>query len=308
MLEEDFDHLLAEATFVELSSCPACGSEDTHPDFEKMGLKYVGCSQCQTSFANPRPTKEDLDRFYEESEAIKFWNSALVKKTEEARRQYIIGPRASWVLELASTYEKGEGVLVDFYTKYPGYIMEIVRRGHFKEVLLRKPMLSGQEISQIVGSKAARSLSPGSVSVVTAFETLERLFDPRAFLEHIFEVLEPSGIAFLTTISISGFDLSLLRDKARSLLAPTHLTLLSDIGIERIMSRSGFDIIELSTPGRLDVALVRDALEREPHLELPPIIRSILDRSERVRAAFQDFLQQANLSSHVWVAVQKRSA
>ncbi len=152
------------------------------------------------------------------------------------------------------------------------------------------------------------TLGEENVAVVSAFEVIERLFDPFAFMNRMNQVLEPGGLIFLTTLSISGFDLSLLRGKARNLLPPTHLTLLSYSGIQSMIDRSGFEIVEFSTPGRLDVALVLDAIERDESFELPPVINSILlNRGERTHEAFQDFLQQANMSSHVWIAARKKS-
>ena len=133
------------------------------------------------------------------------------------------------------------------------------------------------------------------------------LFDPRAFLKRMHEVLEDNGLIFLTTLSISGFDLSLLRGNARNILPPTHITMFSYSGIQSVISETGFEIEELSTPGRLDVALVLDALEREENLSLPPIVQTILEeRGETIHEEFQAFLQQANLSSHVWVVARKK--
>jgi hypothetical protein len=271
-----------------------------------MGIHYRRCLSCRTSYASPRPEKESLDRFYAESDAIQYWNENVARSTAQARRQYIFGPRATWVLETATLYGVGERALIDFYSKYPAFLHEIAERGRFSTLYTFKPSLAFEELASVPRLERMEQLEPGSAGVITAFEVLERLFDPYAYLQRLNGVLETGGIVLLTTTSISGFDLVLLRGKARNLLPPTHLTLLSYQGIHKLMERAGFEVVELSTPGQLDVAIVKDELSRDPDLQLPPVIDAILlRRSEGVQDAFQDFLQGANLSSHVWVAGKK---
>jgi SAM-dependent methyltransferase len=306
LLERDLKVFLADAVLVDLLECPACGHPDAAPDFEKMGIRYVKCAHCRTSYATPRPNMEDLDRFYAESEAIQYWNSSVAQRTASARKQYIFGPRATWVIETTGVYQQEDGLLVDFYTKYPAYLEEVAARGAFTRILLRKPAVAVDDLLTSGIFRLVDSVDEKTASAVSAFEVIERLFDPFAFLQHIHRLLRPGGLIFLTTLSISGFDLNILREKARNLLPPTHLTLLSYEGIQILMERSGFSLVELSTPGRLDVTLVLDALQRDPEIELPAVIDSVLrHRGENVHDELQDFLQKANLSSHVWIAAQK---
>lgn len=308
LLEKDFETFLTQVDVVQIPGCPACGHPDYQVDFRKMGIQYVECLRCRSCYASPRPKMEDLDRFYAESEAIGYWNSTIALDTASARRQYIFGPRATWVIETSGIHQQDQGVLVDFYTKYPSYLEEIARRGSFSEILVRKPAVEMKGAFDSGVYTEVVEIDDASVSVVSAFEVIERLFDPLSFLEHVNRILRPGGLVFITTLSISGFDLRLLRHRARNLLPPTHLTLLSYEGFQYLIQRSGFELIELSTPGQLDVALVLDALEREPTIELPPVIDSILlRRGEPLHEAFQDYLQRANLSSHVWVAAVKTS-
>jgi SAM-dependent methyltransferase len=306
LLERDLEAFLADTILVDLNICPACGQPDAAPDFEKMSIRYVSCAHCRTCYASPRPEMEALDHFYAESEAIQYWNSSVAQRTASARKQYIFGPRATWVLETAGVYQQEDGLLVDFYTKYPAYLEEVKAKGSFSQILIRKPAVSVDELISSDGFEVVDSIEDGTISVVSAFEVIERLFDPLSFMQHLHRILRPGGLIFLTTLSISGFDLSVLRDKARNLLPPTHLTLPSYEGLNTLIERGGFSLVEFSTPGQLDVALVIDALQRDPEIELPPVIDSALRRrGENVHEDLQDFLQKANLSSHVWVAAQK---
>jgi hypothetical protein len=227
--------------------------------------------------------------------------------TAPARRKYIFGPRATWVLETTSLYGDDRGSFLDVYPKYPLFMEEIHSRGSFSDIRVRHPMV---EVESAIPSGACRevdSLGDGEVAVISAMEVIERLFDPFEFLQRVERALRPSGLIFLTTSTISGFDLRILRGRARNLLPPTHLTLPSYRGVQDLMKRAGFEIVELSTPGQLDVALVLDAVRRDPDIALPAVVDSILLRREaHVHEAFQDFLQRSNLSSHLWVAARKQ--
>jgi hypothetical protein len=107
----------------------------------------------------------------------------------------------------------------------------------------------------------------------------------------------------------SGFDIRVLGARAKNLLPPTHLNLLSLDGLQRLLSRHGFEVIELSTPGQLDTEVVARAAAEEPTLELPPFIDELIRRrGEAVHQAFQEFLQRALLSSHMRAVARKKKA
>jgi len=73
------------------------------------------------------------------------------------------------------------------------------------------------------------------------------------------------------------------------------------------LTEAGFEVIELSTPGRVDVEIVRNVLKSNPDILMPEFIQYILkNRDERTWHSLQDFLQQNRLSSYVRVAARKK--
>ena len=76
-------------------------------------------------------------------------------------------------------------------------------------------------------------------------------------------------------------------------------------GFQKLFERSGFEKINVKTPGLLDVDIVRNAFHINPNiLDEHRFIRSILLNDE-VSQAFQLFLSQYNLSSHTWITGRK---
>ena len=63
------------------------------------------------------------------------------------------------------------------------------------------------------------------------------------------------------------------------------------------MKRNGFELLEVSTPGVLDVEIVRAHVERDPSIPLSSFDKNLLNRDNETAGAFQAFLQQNGMSS-----------
>ena len=69
-----------------------------------------------------------------------------------------------------------------------------------------------------------------------------------------------------------------------------------------MLEYSGFSICEITTPGKLDVDIVKKQLD----VVKDPFIKKIVNSEEKVKKQFQMFLQNSNLSSHMMVVARKR--
>ncbi|GAI10849.1 unnamed protein product, partial [marine sediment metagenome] len=64
LVAEDVQTIFADRSrFIQID-CPACGSRNYQPQFEKLGFTYVLCLDCGTLFVNPRPPAQLLMDFY----------------------------------------------------------------------------------------------------------------------------------------------------------------------------------------------------------------------------------------------------
>ena len=77
-------------------------------------------------------------------------------------------------------------------------------------------------------------------------------------------------------------------------------------GLTALVERAGLELIELSTPGQLDVQLVQQACAADPALALPPFLEYLLKKRDALaHEDFQAYLQKHRLSSHVRFAARK---
>jgi len=136
---------------------------------------------------------------------------------------------------------------------------------------------------------------------------IDRLSDVGGFFGALERAMVPGGLCFLTTISISGFDLQVLWEKSHSIFPPDRMNAFSIQGLTALVERHGFECIELSTPGILDVQIVASALRENPQLELPRFVKYLLtNRDAEAQQSFQEFLQMNRMSSFVRAVLRKK--
>ncbi len=100
--------------------------------------------------------------------------------------------------------------------------------------------------------------------------------------------------------------MQVLWDKAPYIFVPEHLNLLSIEGIKLLVERLGLELVEVSTPGQLDLEFVTRAAEADPTIALPRFVKYLIEqRDPLAHADFQEYLQKHRLSSHVRVAARK---
>lgn len=290
--------------------CPSCSCIEKLAGFEKFGLKYVECADCQTLYVSPRPSDESIKRYAQESKAKKFWYSQIVKDTLQSRLGHLCKPRTMWVANMTKEYCKDAKVFVDVNSMSQGFLQGVEELDLFVEKKLLAPEISVEDISGFeVINKSIFEVNPKElqVDVITAFASLGRVFSPEKFLSAIHSVLSSKGLLLFTVSASSGFDLQVLWENSKIVYPPEHINLFSVEGLEKLLKRCGFEIIELSTPGQLDVELVKNALKKNENIKINRFLSYLLKkRNDNAHRMFQEFLQQFKLSSHVRVAARKK--
>lgn len=297
--------------------CPACGEARQNSEFTKHGFEYVSCPRCDSLYVSPRPTAEMIGRFYRESDSSRYWAEVFFPRTAEARRINIFEPRAEMIAGIVERFDiPRPRVLVDVGAGIGLFLEAAKSTGRFDSVVGVEP---GRDLARVcrerghqVIEKPIEVVRPGEVeaSVVTSFEVFEHLHDPGAFVKSMARILAPRGILIFTTLSVTGFDLQVLWEKSKSISPPHHINFVSVPGFERLIERCGLELLDIVTPGRLDVDIIKNMTAEDPTLEVPKFLSSMFRLAETSRypqllARFQKFLADSALSSHVCVVARK---
>ncbi|MEL6330297.1 MAG: class I SAM-dependent methyltransferase [Planctomycetota bacterium] len=311
LAEEDIERFFRDMSEFVTTACPACGESLYRHEFEKRGFQYTSCKGCGSLYLNPRPRPVLIDRYYRESEAARFWSTEFYPATAESRRERIFRPRAELAREWGGRLGLG-GTVLDVGPGYGLFLDEISGGGPFERAIGVEPggplatecRARGHEVIEatIEGLNGTRL----DADLAVNFEVLEHVAEPKLFLEAIRRQLRPGGVLILTTLTCSGFDIQVLWQDSKSVHPPHHINLISIEGMRALFDRSGFEILELSTPGRLDVSIVENAIAEDQGLSVSRFARRLLRSCDETKAAFQSFLAENELSSHIRVVARRR--
>jgi SAM-dependent methyltransferase len=296
--------------FVE-TACPACGQSRHAPAFEKYGFAFRACGDCETIYMSPRPSREVMADYYASSENYAYYATHIFPASEESRREKIHKPWLKRILDYCDRYAVPRGVLLEAGPGFGTFAELATKSGAFRRVVAVEPTpemaaacrARGVEVVEARIEDAARSV--GDVDVVVSFEVIEHLFEPATFVEHCAAILPRGGLLVLSCPNGLGFEVALLGAKSLA-VDSEHVNLFNPRSLALLAERSGFEVLEVTTPGRLDAELVRD-VALAGGIDLDPFLkRVLLDEWDRLGWPFQQFLAANALSSHMWLAARRR--
>ena len=310
LVEEGIATFFLERESLGYYPCPGCLEKNISSSFMKFGLNYVECARCHTLRITPRPDEGALRRYFLESSARQFWRQKLSRLTKMKRKEKIGKPRYEWVGDSTLEYYPDARHILDINTNQEIVLDGISSAEVFKRKTIVDPLIPVDEIAfpkldVIPGPFSDVDLAE-EVDVITLFEVLDHTSDVEVLLRKVYGMLKEGGLCFLTTILCSGFDIQILWDKAQNLFPPDRLNVFSVEGLKTLLLRHGFECLEFSTPGVLDVEIVAKAIADDTPADIPKFVRYLFEtRDSSVWRSFQEFLEASLLSSYGRILLQK---
>lgn len=251
--------------------CPACGSHEGAIALIRHGFSFVRCASCSSLYVNPRPTDDALSEMYRRFPhfAAGHVDDISYNPVDEAREARY---RLNCLLEVA-----GPGRLLDVGFGRGDFLR--VARSLFDatgmDVAVRiAPDIRG--VPAIRGHVGAVPFAGATLQVVTAFEVLEHLFEPKRFLSEVRRVLTLDGVFLVQTGDADSLLPRLNLEAWRYLLPPVHLNVFSRTALRMKLREAGFEQVRAWSFGR---APKRTPLvSRFPN---PEAVRPILDFAAR---------------------------
>jgi len=288
--------------------CPACNKTGEFA-FAKHGFTYEICPSCETLFVNPRPEVEAFAKYYQEAESTKYWATAFYKETAEARRKKLWLPKVHKILEIMKRYSANDHKLIDIGGGYGLFACEM-------EKVSGKPALVIEPNPHMAKECRGKSLHviekflenivqddlPSSAKTFVSFELFEHLHNPAIFLDHLLKLMNKGDLFIFTTLSGTGLDIQILWENSKSVSPPHHLNFFNPNSVKIILEKSGFELLEVTTPGKLDI----DILVKNRRFIKDHFWRSFTAAaSETTKEQWQNLIASTGLSSHMMAVCRK---
>ncbi|MGA1870265.1 MAG: class I SAM-dependent methyltransferase [bacterium] len=292
--------------------CPACGADHIKSAFHKWDFGYVVCMACGTLYQSPRPSREDFACFYREGPSNLYWAKVFLPAVAEARQVHMFRPKVKKISDICREDGFSPHVIADVGAGYGLFLCEWRRSFPDAQLIAIEPNPDSAALCRSNNLNVVECFIEDAkdlheqVDLVIAQEVIEHVHDPLAFCRSLKELLRDKGRVLLTGQTVDGFDIQVLWEHSKSVYPPQHINFISISGFEQLLRRTGFSKIKISTPGRLDVDIVRNAVaDRSDILGGQRFISHLLKQDESVLQSFQEFLSGNRLSSHCWVWAEK---
>lgn len=277
-----------------IDPCPVSGFERHEVLFEKWGRRYALCSKTWSLCLGALPDEKTLHLYFHDSDLARYRRSSDYQETFTQMRKDLWTSQVEWVEGRVRRYMGMDTYkLVDWGPRMQGWVNNMGSALFVSDYIVADPLPPVEPCGR-----------PENADIALLFDIIQRFKRPKELLEKVFKGMNPGGLLLLSCRSGSGFDVLTLAGESDSIFPLDHICLPSPQGMSLLLEQAGFEILELSTPGLLDVQLVNRASERIPLNQY--LQRYVTSQcGDKVLERLQGFLQQNNLSSHLRVVAKK---
>ena len=206
------------------------------PDYASAHL--CRCGRCGFVFARAIPTPEELERHYESYGRNDYLSPLTVKRYEELLDSFEPYRRTGRILDV------GCGI---------GYFLEVAqRRGwsvHGTEYTDEAVKICRDKGIEVFKGALDPADFGVEFDVITSFEVLEHINNPRDELQRFMTLLRPGGLVYLTTPNFNSLLRYRLKAAFNVICYPEHLCYYAPRTLSRLFREAGFEQLKLQTTG-----------------------------------------------------------
>lgn len=275
-------------------SCPVCGEKHGRFFYAKWNVHYLRCEQCRSIYAVADPETIASYRLDPEMTALRC--DKEYQQAISSRRTGVWEEFLGWLSVRSFRFLKRNRDLriIDLGSRVEEYCRVVRENPICGEYNLRGSILRDNE----------ETIPAGGADLVLYSDQLKTETDPQRRLEEIRTFLKKDGLLILGARAGSGFDILTLREHNSQIYPYEHVFLPSVKGITLLLKKTGYEVLEVTTPGVMDVRYVLDSLDALDDREL--FVKYLLSESDNgILQELQRFLQKSGMSSFVRVIARK---
>lgn len=270
------------------------------------GFEYLRCRETGSLFLAELPPAPEWARLLNAVSRYRRSPGAFHAGIARSRAESVYAPKLEWIQSTLRLQGLRRPRLMEVVSPPSDFQPLLEGSGTFGAVITVDEM-------ELAASSAELDVAPerrngvGSLETAVLLESLDRVDDPNGLLRAVARRLVDGGLLFVTGLVASGFDIAVLGRENLYLYPPDRANCFTLRGLELLIRQAGFSLLEVSTPGVLDVEIVQAHLRHAPDIPLSGFERLLLGADSETHVAFQSFLQQCGLSSFARIVARKGS-
>lgn len=303
LTEEDLQTLLKDRHAFMDTGCPACHGIDVPHVLNHQSLDYRRCEDCEMLYISPAPTEAQHLDYVLHSTAMAYWRDNMPEEMKKSRRPMYVD-RVEFVLSMLDRLGIEPKTCLEIGAGNGEFAEELSERVSLDRLCLLEPQEINIDLPNThtirAGFDALETIDE-TFDFVVAFELIEHLLEPDTFLKLLRRVLKPGAPLILSTPNEKSVETRTLGTASSNILFD-HVRLYNPDAMTRMLARNGFEVVEIHTPGQLDVERMKRHLAKNPDaLDSHPTLKFALTAGADAERAFQEFLVENLLSSHMRV-------
>ena len=243
---------------LEYVSCNLCNSDSTSIFMKVDGFNIVKCKNCNLVYVNPRLKFSQLEEIY---------NKTYFRNLPFKNPKYKLYGYETYLLEkkeIVDTFKKRLNVIEKY--KKPGKLLDIgCAFGFFLELASKRMWtVRGIELSKAAadytkknkqqvfnGTLENANYKKESFDVITMFDVIEHVPDPKKTIMKIRDLLKPKGIIAVTTPNIDSLPARILGRRWEEVKrVREHIYFFSDKTFKKLLESTGFKVLKTESAGR----------------------------------------------------------
>lgn len=252
------NHIISEGVFAPWKmlfkkinkNCPVCNKKTAIFFTKKNNHSLFKCSDCGLIFISPLPENNlkiySSDYFSGAKEGFGYVDYDVDKKA--------MSSSLDSYLDKIEKFSSGKGNLLDVGTA-TGFFMELAgKRGwetrgvEFSEYASQKARDKGLNV--VTGTLESAGLNEGSFDLVTFWDVVEHLSNPRATISSAHRILKKDGIIAVNTPDSGSFVAKALNRSWHLIVPPEHIFLFSQKSLSKLLKDIGFEILFVGRIGK----------------------------------------------------------